>query len=126
MKLTIDSKFWLVFALGFFVAALTHWNLPYEELDLMGNGVAYRWIAYSGVISLIAHLRYQVLSGRVAFWTAIGFIAAVFLRIIYDLFRDSSTHNLWPFEILLAFVLTFLPAFIVGWVFKYLKGLPKS
>ena len=28
--------------------------------------------------------------------------AAVFARVIYDVARDSTTHNLWPFEIVLA------------------------
>lgn len=121
MKLSFDSKILLVFGLGFLVAALTYWTLPYEALDLLGNGVALRWAMYSAIISLIAHLRHQLLSGRVAFWIGAGFLTAVSLRIIFDVLKDSSTHTLWPLELLIVLLVTFIPAFLVGMIFKSFK-----
>lgn len=121
MKLSFDSKILLVFGLGFLVSALTYWTLPYEALDLLGNGVALRWAMYSAIISLIAHLKYQLLSGRVAYWIGAGFLAAVSLRIIFDVLKDSSTHTLWPLELLIVLLVTFIPAFLVGIIFKSFK-----
>lgn len=116
-----DTKMLLVFCLAFLVAALTYWTVPYEDLGLMEDGSALRWAFYAAVLSLISHFRHRQLSGRVAVWIATGFVTAVIFRIAFDTFNDSSTHNLWFFELVLTVGVTFIPAFVVGFIFKVLK-----
>ncbi|PSL01723.1 hypothetical protein [Cecembia rubra] len=121
MRAGFDTRMLLVFGLAFLVAALTNWTVPYEDLGLMEDGSALRWAFYAAVLSLISHFRHNQLSGKVAIWIAMGFVTAVILRIVFDIFNDSSTHNLWPFEVVLALGITFAPAFVVGLVFKVVQ-----
>lgn len=52
----------------------------------------------------------------------IGVILAVIGRIIYDLMKDSTTHNLFPFELLFVSFMI-IPAILLG---AFLSGLTKK
>lgn len=121
MRSGFDTGTLLVFGLAFLVAALTYWTVPYEDLGPLEDGSALRWAFYAAVLSLISHFRHKQLSGRVAIWIAMGFVVAVILRIVFDIFNDGSTHNLWPFEVVLTLGITFVPAFVAGLVFKVVQ-----
>ena len=125
MKKDLNAKTFTVFGLSFVVAALTHWTIPYGELNYIENIFLLRWVLYSGLISLIGYLKFKQMAGKVAIWVASGFMISVFFRMIFDLLRDGTSHNLWPFELFLTFGLTFIPAFIVGFIYRLIQGAQK-
>lgn len=91
------------FILSFCFVGLPYWSVPYAKLNLpnalMGLGL---WV----VVIAALLLRYF----RVAcFWKVSAIVGAsvpavVLTRVIADVLRDPTTHNLWPFEIVIAFV----------------------
>ncbi|MFD2200395.1 hypothetical protein [Shivajiella indica] len=123
MRFIFNAQMWLVLLSAFTVAALTHWTIPYGDLGWIENGLALRWILYSILISLIVHLRLNILSGKAAFLIASGFLTAVVLRIVFESLKNATSHNLWPLEMVLVFGITFIPAFLVGILFKSIKKL---
>ncbi|RPA68508.1 hypothetical protein EF405_07920 [Cyclobacteriaceae bacterium YHN15] len=126
MRFLLNPQMCLVFLAAFIVAVLTHWTIPYRDLGLLENGLALRWIFYSILISLIAHLKLNILSGKAAYLIASGFLSAVILRAGFEILNDTSYHNLWPLELILVFGITFIPAFLVGFLFKSIKKLTKE
>lgn len=80
---------------------IPYWTIPYSLLTLPDA------LARAGLLALgIAAL--MLCGFAVArFWTvtfvlAASIPAAVFLRVVSDGLRDSTSHNLWPLEVMIA------------------------
>jgi len=115
----------LAFAASLLIVGIPYWAVPYERLTLptalLRPGLA--------VVALAPLL---LLARRVAgFALAVTIIAAavpavVMARVIADAVRDSSAHNLWPIELMIALVLGLgcaLPGGIVGGVLGKLRSI---
>lgn len=90
----------MAFAVSFFTIGLSSWQIPYQKIALpnavLGPGLV-------GVIVLAALPRVLC---HTRLWPATLIVgayvpAAVLARVIYDTLRDPTSHNLWPFEIIL-------------------------
>ena len=94
---------WLVltFASCFAVVGIPYWRVPYGELDLPGGllgPTALFVIFVAGLCKLF---------GSVTIWAVIATVVAalvgvVSVRIGLDTAADPTTHNLLPFELLIA------------------------
>jgi hypothetical protein len=111
----LDLKaFALASLAGFLLAGLPWWTAPYNRFHL------------SDPLSVAAVLVFCLAAGSLG-WRRrplpviglfLGVPAAVMARVIVDTLRDPTSHNLWPFEIVLAMVLAgalALPAALLGW-----------
>jgi hypothetical protein len=85
----------------FFVIGLPYWSIPLDRLalprDIWGHGLV---AAAALAVGACVLGNSRAWAAGLAVGTAVP--AAVFARVIYDVARDSTTHNLWPFEIVLA------------------------
>jgi hypothetical protein len=109
---------WLVsaFAICFFVGGVICWRGSYQQYLETG----FPWVlcgllaGTAAVLSWTAGVRIAV-SGLVV---GSVFPAIILARIVLDGIHDPTGHNLWPFEVCLAFafgmVMTF-PAATLGW-----------
>jgi hypothetical protein len=103
--------FWLPlgFALGFLAVGVPYWLVPYSQVDLPNALVG------PGLL-VVAFAALVVRSSRTASsWRAIKVLgasvpAAVIARVIVDAVRDPTSHNLWPFEVVIAVIVGFLCA----------------
>lgn len=95
----------IVLTFAFFCAFLTvglpYWQIPYAQVSL--PNAIWGWPLLI-VIALAAVLRAAC---GTRFWSAALVVgasvpAAVLARIVYDTASDPTSHNLWPFEIILA------------------------
>jgi hypothetical protein len=102
---------WLLIAFisAFLVIGVPYWLVPYREVSLpttlMGPG-----LFAVGLAALVLRAR-----GAARFWTAAivagaAVPAAVFARVTVDTLRDLTSHNLWPFEIVIALGVGMFPA----------------
>jgi hypothetical protein len=85
--------------MGFF-----HWRIPYSEVDFVT--LIAPWLIISTVLGvLFSHREIQIglLRGAAV---AVGGPLAVVLRVIVEVVADPTSHNLWPFEIIIAGILT--------------------
>ncbi len=85
--------------LGFF-----HWRIPYSQADFVP--LIAPWLTISLVLgALFSHRNIQTALLRGAGVAAGGPLAVVF-RVIVEVIADPTSHNLWPFEIVIAGILT--------------------
>lgn len=120
------DRIWL--AAGFLAALLLigvpAWSMPYAEAgvpaDLIGPGLAVL-AAITVLLALAGVARLRVLLTTMALCPA----AVVVLRAIVEIAADPTSHNLWPFEIVIALVVgagAVLPALAIGLVARLLGG----
>ncbi|ENO74806.1 hypothetical protein ACFQ4M_13090 [Thauera mechernichensis] len=91
----------LAFFGSFFVVGAFYWPIPYAQISLP-NAV---WGLPLVVVAALAALPRVLSSTR--FWPSALIVgasvpAAVLARVIYDTSSNPSSHNLWPFEMILA------------------------
>ena len=89
------------FAGSLLAVGLPYWQIPYAQVSLP-NAV---WGLPLVVVACLAALPGIVSATR--FWLTTLVVgasvpAAVLVRVIYDTWSDPTSHNLWPFEIILA------------------------
>ena len=108
----------LAFPGSFLVVGVPYWQIPYAQVSLP-NSV---WGLSLVVVGALAALP-TILSGT-RFWSSalivgVSVPAAVLARIIYDTWSDPTSHNLWPFEIILATG----PGLLAGIIGAFVGGL---
>ena len=98
--------------MGLLAGALSTWFQPYNQLEVMG--VDYRIIM--AIAALVLAFFYKLLfrSGTVntGLFIGYGIITALFIRIIIDVIKDPTDHNLWPIEVAIFVVIAFPSAFV--------------
>lgn len=96
-------KYWWQpgFAAAFFAIGLPYWEIPYSKVNLpdalMGAGLVLLFAAtvltrfYAGR----SLMRVVLVMGAVV-------PAVVMARVVVDVLRDPTSHNLWPLELIIA------------------------
>ena len=102
--MTIDwRKYWWLpgFAVGLLTIGVPYWLVPYHKLNLPDAlfGVGLLVVIAAAALS-------RLYSGR-HFWHVVAVMGSVapmvvIMRVVVDGLRDSTTHNLWPFEVVIA------------------------
>ena len=104
----------LVFLAGFLVVGVPYWRIPYNKAtsaDIMVGAILV------GVIALIARVAVRGRLSRIVLAVAGAAPAAVMARVVVDTMRDPTSHNLWPFEVVIAFMVGLagtVPGALVG------------
>jgi len=110
------------FLVGFLVVGVPYWRIPYNKATsaaVMGGAILI------GVIALIARVLIEARFLRVVLVLAAAVPAAVMARVVVDTTRDPTSHNLWPFELVIAFAAGLAgtaPGTLLGSVFRRLLG----
>lgn len=110
------------FIAGLLLTGIPFWRLPYNanffgdlgfQLGLVALGLLTAVLAASGTAKL-AQL----------FWAMLAaFPAAVMIRVIVETSQDPTDHNLWPFELVMAAVVSLaavIPGLLIGWLARRL------
>jgi hypothetical protein len=88
------------FAVAFAALGAMYWHVPYSRADITSIGA---WgAAIVGTLTAAA-----IIAGRCRFWPSVLTMAAsvpavVAARVVFEGMRDPTSHNLWPFELVLA------------------------
>lgn len=97
---------------GIMIGGLAYWFQPYNQSTVFGINM---WVfmcigVFLGTLLLMIFLNEK--TPKIALFVSLGVILAVSARIIYDTtFWDSTSHNLFPFEILFSAIATVPCAF---------------
>jgi len=87
---------------GLLACGLPLWPIPYREVSMPGNPAASVWLLLGALAGILAgHLIRQSIWVPVLAVTA-GFVLAVLGRVEIETARDPTSHNLWPFEVIIA------------------------
>jgi hypothetical protein len=102
----LRAVFWLVaaFVISFFAVGFPYWQIPYAKVSLpstlYGMGLV--------VVGVLAAAARAVGKARcLAVILAVGAAvpAPILARIAVDTAKDPTSHNLWPFEFIIAAVI---------------------
>jgi hypothetical protein len=87
---------------GLLACGLPLWPIPYREVSMPGNPAVSDWLLLGALAGLFAGylLRQRMRVPVVA--VAAGFVLAVLGRVQVETGRDPTSHNLWPFEVIIA------------------------
>ncbi len=108
----IEKKQLPIIALGFFVGALGYWTADFSNdgeflrviYSILGPGAF-----ICAIISIFLREKSPVL---IALLVSLGVMLGMLSKIFYDIIRDSSSHGLLPFELLLGLVIVIPAAFL--------------
>jgi hypothetical protein len=96
----------LAFAACFLVVGVPYWAIPYAQVSLPGTLMGLELlIVPAAAFALRFPLRVPFLPAAATPGLAVP--AAVLARVAWEVVQDPTSHNLWPFEAVLAALLGF-------------------
>ena len=104
----------LAFLVTFLAVGIPYWLIPYSKVSLPGSLIYAMAIACGVAAAVRVVAATSFLQAFVAVGLAIP--AAVMARVQFDTFRDPTSHNLWPFEIVFAAGIGFPASLIGAWL----------
>lgn len=117
---------WLAlgFAAGLFLTGIPFWRLPYNANFFADPFVLAGFVALGLVTALLAASGVARLSE--VFWIMMAaFPLAVMIRVAIETSKDPTDHNLWPFELVFAAIVSVLavgPALGLGALLRRFKA----
>ena len=107
---------WFVLATfaGFGPTAVLFWPLTYTEY-LQSNSLILPWVGAIGIASAVvaafAERAHRSGPGILLLtpWVGVGTILATLGRVAFDVRLDPTSHNLWPFEVVMMLVFSLIP-----------------
>lgn len=87
---------------GLLACGLPLWPIPYREVSMPGNPSTATWLLLGALAGLLAGHLLRQRKRNAILAVAGGFVLAVLLRVAVETARDPTSHNLWPFEVVIA------------------------
>lgn len=116
-----DKRQFILVSIALVASSALSWSIPYGEMDMIGRPFLLKWsvagLVIGGVGTFVAKRRPMQTSVLVA----VGFILSVIIRIVFDTIADPSSHNLLPFEIVIATIAVLPPAALGAWLATLLQ-----
>lgn len=126
--MTLDwRKYWWQpgFALAFFAVGVPFWMIPYNTINLPDAVIGFGLLIVAAAAVLArAYSGKSFLRVLMVMGSAVP--AAVMARVVVEGMRDSTSHNLWPLEIIIAAVVGGAAALAGTLVGSVLLWLPRK
>ena len=124
MKLSLLARVSLAFLVAFFAMGIEYWQIPYAKASLpnslYGVGLVLVFVVSAALRLFSAATFFQALGA-----VGLAVPAMVMARVMVETFRDPTSHNLWPLEIIIAagvgFGVAFAGAFVGGLLARLVK-----
>jgi len=108
-----DKQSLLIIGLSLLAGGIIYWTIPIYDIALLSRLFIVKWCLPVILIGLISFPIGKKRPLNSSILITIGFVSAIIVRIIYDtVIIDPTSHNLWPFEIVISICITFPIAFI--------------
>jgi len=115
----------LAFLIAFFAVGIAYWQIPYSKASLpnslYGLGLAIAFLV-AVALRLVSTATFLQTLGSVG----LAVPAMVMARIVVETSRNPTSHNLWPFEIVIAaavgFAVALVGALIGGLLVRFFKS----
>lgn len=100
-----NAIYWLVggFLTGFFSVGYPYWQIPYAKISLP-NTLYGPGLFVIGAIAFAVRAFGQARLALTIFIIGASVPAAVLARVVVETTKDPTSHNLWPFEVIIAVV----------------------
>lgn len=107
--------------IGFIIGAITFWFVEYNARTLLGIPLKYYLIVGSAttVFGFKYFLNKEIL--KVTFFVTQGILIGQLARILFDISKDSQTHNLLAVELFDTLIVCFLSGLVGGFLTFWFK-----
>ena len=116
---------WLILTLGFMVGALGYWTADFSEERALYESLYFIKAPGALLAVIIAGLIRENEPAQNALRVTFGVMLGMLSRIVFDLTLDPSSHNLFPFELMIGLVIvmpvTFVGSYLIYGIF-FLAG----
>ena len=104
--MTLRAAFWLVaaFVISFFAVGVPYWQIPYARVSLPTT-LYDTGLVVVGVLAAAARALGKARLMTVILAVGAAVPAPILMRIAVDTAKDPTSHNLWPFEFIIAAVI---------------------
>ena len=101
-----NTVYWLAaaFVVSFFAVGFPYWQIPYTKVSLP-NTLYDTGLLVVGVLAVAARVFGKARLLAVIFAVGAAVPAPILARIAVDSAKDPTSHNLWPFELIIAAVI---------------------
>jgi hypothetical protein len=94
----------IAFVASFLAVGVPYWLIPYNKISLPNTLITPGLLVVGFLALMLCLFRVD------RFWKVIGIIgssvpAAVLARVLVEIWEDPASHNLWPFEVIIALML---------------------
>ena len=89
------------FVVAFFATGIPYWQIPYSNASLP-NSLFGLGLAAASVASFTLRLISKASFTQATLIVGLAVPAMVMARVIVETFQDPTSHNLWPFELIIA------------------------
>jgi hypothetical protein len=96
--------------IGVLACGLPLWPIPYKEVSIGSNPSTRIWLTLGALAGFVGGWLLKPKLRRPVLAVTLGFALAVCGRVEVETARDSSLHNLWPFEVAIASFYGFVAA----------------
>ena len=103
MRPTRRSWLWSAFLASFLAMGVPYWLTPYGKLDLP-TALLHPGLMVVAFAALCVRAAGTAPFRKAANAAGLAVPAAVMARVVVDGMRDPTSHNLWPFDIVIALV----------------------
>lgn len=97
---------------GVLACGLPLWPIAYKDVSIGSNPSTKVWLGLGAIAGLLGGWMLKPRLRRPILAVTLGFALAVCGRVEVETSRDSSLHNLWPFEVVIASFYGFVAACI--------------
>lgn len=97
-------------AASFVSTGIPYWVIPYRQANLPDALLGPGLLVVAAACFLLCLVRVESIWKATA-WMGASVVAVVAARVVAETIRDSTSHNLWPLEIIIAMVVGFACAF---------------
>ncbi len=91
----------VAFAMAFFAIGVPYWQIPYAKVALP-DSIVNLWLLAPFVATAFVRAFNRVSFRRSFLVVGLAAPCAILLRVIVGIAVDPTSHNLWPFEVILA------------------------
>lgn len=86
---------------AFLCCGVLLWPVPYSQVSMPGNPSPTLLLLLGGMVGFVA--AFLIRSEFTVAWMTVpvGFALAVLARVAVDTWSDPTSHNLWPFEVVI-------------------------
>jgi hypothetical protein len=100
-----DGRWWRVattIVAGLLACGLPLWPIPYAQVSMPENPSGSIWLLGGAAAGALGGLLLRPGVRTVMVSVAAGFVLAVLARVTVETSLDPTSHNLWPFEVVIA------------------------
>lgn len=89
-------------AAGVLACGIPLWPIPYHQVNMLANPSATVWLVGGAAAGVLAGFLLRPGMGLPTLSVGAGFVLAVMGRVLVETSADPTSHNLWPFEVVIA------------------------